>query len=514
MEQVKSVVVVGGGTAGWITAAKLAKELGANDPQGVQVTLLESSDIPTIGVGEGTWPTMRKTLASLGIDEQDFIKATDASFKQGTRFINWHHEQEKGSNYYYHLFSSVVDSASFNLSPYWLLGERETNYAQSVSAQDILCDRGLAPKLITNAPYEGVQNYAYHLDAGKFATFLKAHCVNTLGVRHLVGNVIDVQLDVDGNIGSLFTDQHGELKAGLYVDCTGFSCLLLGKTLGVQYKSIRDQLFVDSAIAIQMPYENAQDPIASATHSTAQEAGWIWDIGLQSRRGTGHVYCSEFMSADEAEKVLRDYLGPRSKELSAKHIQMNCGYREKFWHKNCVAIGLSAAFVEPLEASAIFLIEAAVNMLSELFPHHRSLMETSAEHYNRSFELRWQKTIDFIKLHYVLSQRKTPFWLSNKAPESIPESVKHMLEVWRHRPISKYDFDNIFEPFPQDSYQYVLYGMGFEPKLQNAAASYVDRAMAQKFIAQAEALRRQFGDNLPNNRELLEKVHKYGFQKC
>ncbi|WP_440053407.1 tryptophan halogenase family protein [Pseudoalteromonas sp. T1lg65] len=513
MKQTNNILIVGGGTAGWLSAAKLAKELGANQEDGVKVTLLESSDIPTIGVGEGTWPTMRKTLASLGIDESEFIVQTEASFKQATKFVNWRNEASDQDNVYYHLFSSASDSAEFNLAPYWLLGDRQNNYAESISAQGILCEQGLAPKLITNRQYEGIQNYAYHLDAGKFAALLKRHCVEKLGVTHLIGNVVQVNTNSNGEIDSVATDCHGVIKADLYVDCTGFKSLLLGEALGVKYHSISDKLFIDTAIAIQMPYENDQSPISSSTISTAQDAGWIWDIGLQSRRGTGHVFCSKYMSSDEAEHTLREYLGPLAKDLPAKYIPMDCGYREKFWHKNCVAIGLSAAFVEPLEASAIFLIEASANMLAELFPRNQALMELSADKYNESFSFRWKRTIDFIKLHYILSKRNGQFWLDNKNVDTIPQSLSDSLEQWRYRPVSKYDFENVFEPFPQDSYQYVLYGMGYEPELGFCKSKYANYDVAARLFAQTRDLKNKLAENLDTNRKLLEKVKTYGFQK-
>ena len=342
---------------------------------------------------------------------------------------------------------------------------------------------------------------------------LKRHCIDKLGVKHLIGNVVDVNLDEQGAIGTLVTDTQGLLHADLYVDCTGFKSLLLGDALGIRFNSIADTLLVDNAIAIQMPYEQAQSEIASATLSTAQEAGWIWDIGLQSRRGTGHVYSSKYISHDEAEHCLRQYLGPKAADLPAKHIKMNCGYREKFWHKNCVAIGLSAAFVEPLEASAIFLIEASANMVAELFPRNKQLMEASSQQFNDSFRFRWHKTIDFIKLHYVLSKRKSPFWLANQQVDTIPDSLSHVLQQWQHRPVSKYDFAHVFEPFPQDSYQYVLYGMGYQPDLSANQCSYSHTESAAQLFERVSQMRTQFDKHLISNRELIEKVKKYGFQK-
>jgi flavin-dependent dehydrogenase len=510
---VNQVIIVGGGTAGWLTAAKLAKHLNSSDPRSVQVTLVESPDIPTIGVGEGTWPTMRKTLAELGINENEFLTYCNASFKQGTKFVNWQSTPESGeSKHYYHLFSSVVDSAEFNLSPYWMLGDQAQPYAEYVSAQAAVCESALAPKLISNRCYEGIQNYAYHLDAGKFADLLRDFSCKTLGVKHLKANVINVNLDKDDLISSIDTDSQGRLEADFFVDCSGFRSLLLGQTYGIDFVSIKDCLLADHAVAIQVPHQQEQPVIQSTTISSAQSAGWIWDIGLANRRGTGYVYGSDFIDHDQAEQTLRDYIGPEADKLDARTIKMNCGYRSKFWHNNCVAIGLSAAFVEPLEASAIFLVEAAANMLCDQFPRHKSLMPMVEKKFNESFHFRWTKTINFIKMHYCLSQRNEPFWLENRREDSIPETLEEQLAHWKHHPVSRYDFSHVFDPFPQDSYQYVLHGMGFEQQLDYASSSYHDLLRVNQYQIQKKKFQEKLLAQLPSNHELLQKVAKYGFQ--
>ncbi|WP_448211855.1 tryptophan halogenase family protein [Colwellia sp. MEBiC06753] len=515
-DTVNHVVVVGGGTAGWLTAANLAKTLNAKDPSSIQVTVVESPDIPTIGVGEGTWPTMRKTLAKLGISESTFLVKCQASFKQATKFVNWKADPINGqNNHYYHLFTSIFDPSDFNLAPYWqlnLIGEGKT-YAETVSVQGQVCELGLAPKLITNKEFEGIQNYAYHLDAGLFADLLKAHCLETLGVNYISANVTRVNLDNDGFIASLDTDIGQHIEAGFFVDCSGFKSLLLGEALGVGFKSISDTLLTDHAVAIQVPYADEQAPIASSTISTAHDAGWTWDIGLANRRGTGFVYSSAHTDHDSAEQTLRDYIGPQAEGLMAKRIKMNVGYREKFWHKNCLAIGLSAAFVEPLEASAIFLIEAASNMLCDLFPRDRKSMAIVEEKVNRSFQFRWQKTIDFIKMHYFLSKRQAPFWQDNRELSTVPDSLLATLERWQHHAVSNYDFDNVYEPFPLESYQYVLYGMGFEQDLSHLRSSFTMQSLATSRSQQVQQIAQQVEKQLLSNRALLNKVYQHGFQK-
>lgn len=510
---IDQVVIVGGGTAGWLTAAKLAKKLNSTADNAVQVTLIESPDIPTIGVGEGTWPTMRKTLAELEIDESEFMRFCFASFKQATKFVNWKETPTTNKqNYYYHLFSGIVSAEEFNLSPYWSMSDKSQTYADFISPQAAICQQGLAPKSMTNRAYEGLVNYAYHLDAGKFADFLKELSCRKFGVKFISANVTKVNVNQQGDIQALETDSAGTIVGDFFVDCSGFKCLLLGQTFGIKFKSIKDTLFTDNAIAMQVPYLAEQQDINSATISTAQTAGWTWDIGLSNRRGTGYVYCSDFISHDEAEATLRAYVGPQAEQLSARRIKMNCGYREKFWHRNCVAIGLSAAFVEPLEASAIFLIEASANMLCEQFPRHRSLLPIVEKKFNESFTYRWEKTIDFIKLHYFLSNRSEDFWQANKVLSSVPERLQEQVKNWQYHPVSQYDFTHVYEPFLQDSYQYVLHGMGFGQQLAYNASSFSQQAMADNIRQKNEKITQQLLAQLPTNRALMTQLMDHNFQ--
>ena len=514
MSVVKRVLVVGGGTAGWLTAANLAKALSTKEEGSIRVTLIESPDVPIIGVGEGTWPTMRATLERLGVDEGKFMQACDATFKQGTRFVNWGDTpKDWKDNAYYHLFSSVFDPYDFNLAPYWKLGyaPEGINYAQAVGTQGELCDMGLAPKKITTPAYQGVQSYAYHLNAGNFSEFLRQHAVDNLGVEFISAHVEQVNLDEHGYITSVDTREAGVVEADFYVDCSGFKSMLLGEALGVGFNNINDTLLNDTAVVMQVPYQDENENVRPYTQSTAQEAGWLWDIGLRHRRGLGYVYCSGYTSQDRAEQVLREYAG--SEDLPARTIKMSVGYRDKYFHKNCVAIGLSAAFAEPLEASAIFLVEAAANMLCELFPVTRSEMSSVEKKFNDSFHFRWRKTIDFMKLHYMLSRRDdNPYWIDSRNQASASESLLEMMEHWRQHPPSRYDFDNVFEPFVLESYQYVLYGMGFDADYEAKRHCFnrVDEAR-KKFaqVQQAQDLVRK--QDLPIHRELLDKVYQYGF---
>ncbi|TMP43350.1 tryptophan 7-halogenase [Pseudoalteromonas citrea] len=513
---IKKILIVGGGTAGWLTAARLAKHFKDLAVSPIEVCLVESANIPTIGVGEGTWPTIRDTLKALEISETEFINSCEATFKQGAKFVNWKHEPTDGQDtYYHHLFTSLYDPWDFNLAPYWSKGVAgDVSYAEAVSMQSEVCEAGLAPKSISTAQYEGLQGYAYHLDAAKFAALLQEKAVNNFGVRHIIADIDHVSVGDEGAIEHVVTSEGLTLEADLFIDCSGFKSMLLGNALNVPFIDLSDTLFVNRAVALQVPYENEQAPVACETISTAQSEGWIWDIGLQSRRGMGFVYCDKYLTQEEAEKRLRKYAGQDTSKIVAKHLSFQVGYREKFWHKNCVAIGLSAAFVEPLEASAIFLVEAAVNMLCDKFPHSRSEFNFIEKQFNDSFSFRWNKTIEFIKMHYVLSNRNDgPFWQDNKREQSIPLGLQEKLNHWRTNPLSKYDFSHAFEPFVMDSYQYVLYGMGFKTDLSRYHFSDKHLKKAEDMFSAVTKYKPIVHQKLPTHRELLNKLKEYSFPK-
>ena len=303
---IRQVVIVGGGSAGWLTAGVIAAEHQAASGSGIQVTLLESPDVGPIGVGEGTWPTMRDSLRRIGVTETDFLRECDASFKQGSRFNQWVSGRE--DDYYFHPFVLPLGFTETNLVAGWLQRHADVPFADLVSFQPHLCVQGKAPKQIATPEYAAVANYAYHLDAGKFGLFLRKHCTTRLGVRHVPDHVVGINSHDNGDIASLQTKAHGAVAGDLFIDCTGMQSLLLGQHYGVAFRSKRHVLFNDTALALQIPYPAENTPIASQTISTAQSNGWIWDIGLPTRRGVGHVYSSSHTSDAAAELELRNYI--------------------------------------------------------------------------------------------------------------------------------------------------------------------------------------------------------------
>jgi glycine/D-amino acid oxidase-like deaminating enzyme len=307
---VQTVVIVGGGAAGWLSAGIIAasRQSKQNDALGARVVLLESPDVATLGVGEGTWPTMRDTLRKIGISESEFIRSCDVSFKQGSQFIGWRRGEGES---YYHPFSAPQAYGSVNLAEHWLnarsnavsptnsddlggLNQKrnifsELSFTDAVTAQGYICDKHLAPKTAQSPEYAFNLNYGYHLNAGKFTSLLQNHCLEKLSVEHRLGHVEDIISAENGDIEKLKL-AGGELVEGdLFIDCTGFSAKLIGEHFKVPYISQKEFLFNDTALAVQVDHASDDVPIASCTKSTAQAHGWIWDIPLSRRRGIGHV---------------------------------------------------------------------------------------------------------------------------------------------------------------------------------------------------------------------------------
>ena len=512
VKPIRHIVVVGGGTAGWLTAGTIAARHASRMGPDFTVTLVESPNVPIIGVGEGTWPTLRTTLANMGVTETEFFRECDAAFKQGAKFARWTTGERDDA--YYHPLMPPQGFTQLNLAPHWLSRSQGQSFCDAVCPQGALCDEGLAPKAITTPEYDGVVNYAYHLDAGKFSAFLQRHCTQKLGVRHVLADVEQVEQAEDGDLTAVITTQAGRIEGDLFVDCTGFHALLIGKTLGVPFRECRDVLFCDTALAVQLPHDRPDAPIASHTNSTAQNAGWIWDIGLPTRRGVGYVYSSSHTTDDAAEQELRRYIGPQHDALPIRKIPIRGGHRETFWQKNCVAVGLAAGFLEPLEASAIVLIELSAKLIAEQLPAVREVMDIVARRFNATTTYRWGRIIDFLKLHYVLTKRTdSAFWRDNLRRESVPDRLDDLMQLWSYQSPWFYDeFDRLEEIFPAASYQYVLYGMGYKTQI-DPLRDGASRKVADRLMSENAALTQRLRKQLPQNRDLISKIREHGLQQ-
>ena len=506
------IVIVGGGTAGWLTAAFLAKQLGADRPGGARITLVESPDIGAIGVGEGTFPTIRATLATLGVSEARFLRESSATFKQGVWFRDWERRSSEGNaSEYFHPFNVPVQPGGRDLSPYWLLNRQAGEappFAEAVTNQSKLVARGLGPKRLEDPDFQGPMNYAYHFDAARFADFLRG-VATELGVVHLTGKVESVQRDAEtGDIASVTAGELGVIEGDLFVDCSGFRALLIGETLGVPFKRCDEVLFNDRALAVQVPYETPDAPIAPYTLATAHEAGWTWDIGLQNRRGVGYVFSSRHSDEVRAEAVLRAYLGPRADPLPVRLLKFQTGYRQTQWVGNCVAVGLSAGFFEPLESTGIMLIEVAAMMIADAFPlKGRAAMEGAARNFSAVMAGRFERIVGFLKLHYCLSKRDEPYWRDNADPATWPQGLRDQLAQWAHRPVSRFDFVVDLETFLPASYQFILYGMNAATNFAPVEGRYAEGALAAQTFAKVAAASTEALKHLPMHRDLVEAYY-------
>lgn len=497
----KKIIIVGGGSAGWVTATYLARMLSADRPGGIELTVIDAPDIGAIGVGEGTFPSILKTLNRIGLDESLLFREAAATFKQGIRFVDW----ARGDDTYYHLFHPAYEPDGLDLTPYWLLGEagdEPSSCIYEIQARVVGAMRG--PKQLAHKDYSGSLAYAYHFDALAFAAILSRHGAG-MGVRHIADKVVAVHLDSAGAIERLTTEKNGDLRADLYIDCTGFRAQLIGEAMKVPFASCRDQLFVNRAVTLQQPHADPLAPLPSCTIATAAKAGWLWDIGLRHRRGIGYVYSSDHCSDDHAADTLRNYVGP-STTAEPRLISFEAGYRRTQWHKNCIAIGLSAGFIEPLEATGIGFAESAALILAAVFPWAGPL-EPAARQFNAKMPARFDNVIDFIKLHYCLSQRRdSDFWIDNTRPETISSRLKERLESWRYRMPDFIDIDYGHDTFTEGNWRQVLYGMGFRSDLSARRDAYRYHQDARKAFSEVRLQASAATRVLPTHRDLVEAI--------
>ena len=381
---VVNVVIVGGGSAGWMTAAYLSKALEKN----VHITLVESSNITKVGVGEATFSSIRSFFDFLGLREYEWMPKCNATYKMAIKFVNWNSDRK----HFYHTFERFDFIDGFSISEWWLkLKSCSEPFDYSCLIAPVLCDSKRSPryfdgkvfddktehlfsddhfaekKLIRLTDAEGQYPYAYHFDANLIARFLKDYSMHR-GVKQIVDDVVDVKLIEDGSIDCIYTKRHGSISGDLFIDCTGFRGLLINKALGEAFISFSESLLCDSAIAMQIPSDIKKDGINPYTTATALSSGWVWDIPLYGRSGTGYVYSSAFKSEEKAEQEFREHLGEASNNCKASHIKMRIGRNRNSWVKNCVAIGLSSGFVEPLESTGIFFIQHGIEELVNHFP--------------------------------------------------------------------------------------------------------------------------------------------------
>lgn len=446
---------MGGGTSGWMTACLLSKRL-----NNVEITLIESSDIPTVGVGEATIIQMNYFLREMGLNERDWMPACNATYKEGIYFQDFY---QKGAHYWH-----PFQVANLEVTDYWIHKYYRENL--SVDSYFDYCysntvrNQNNRINLENKVNLDMVQNidYTYHLDAGLFAQHLKSFIALPGGVNHIVDEVTEVNLDEDGSVSGVETGANGTLTADLYVDCSGFRSLLLGDKLNQPYLDYQNRIPNDRAIAVRVPYQDRDREMHPFTSATALDAGWVWNIPLWHRIGTGYVYSSAYKSEQEAEQELRLHLGEdRVADLPFHHIRMKIGKYQDSWTKNVVAIGLAAGFIEPLESTGIELAQLGADMLSLYLKNHCSNRSVSQQLYNIKMQSVYDEIADYIQLHYVLTDREdTDYWRDQKySGTGMRQDVLARLS----RRESSYSIDEAGDLFSNTAWNSILIGMRMLP---------------------------------------------------
>lgn len=458
---VKSIIVVGGGSAGWITATYLDNVLNGGLKAGLEICVVESPKIGRIGVGEATVPSLRHTLPAMGVREQDFMRAADATFKSAIKFDNWLYEKHS----YYHPFDRRRQGHLEWTGRDWSQSDRSLSFAHTVSPLAVMCDERLSPRAYNSTEFGSPVGYAYHMDAQKFADYLADVSVKR-GVKRIFGEVASVDVDAEGSIRKITLSDGIDLTADFYVDCTGFRSLLLGQALKVEFEDFGNILLADSAVTMQVPYDvHYSGGINPYTSATAVSNGWIWDIPQASRRGIGYVYSSAYQDDEDAEREFRAFEGAHSADLPVKKISFRPGMRREAWSGNCAAIGLAGGFIEPLESTGIYLIETTVRMLADYFPFNGDMSKNRAR-FNDLISRRYREILDFVNLHYALTRRTdTEFWRDVQKPEHITSNLAGWLELWRNKAPSPSDIDDQQHCFTFPNWEFVLYGMDYKQTL-------------------------------------------------
>jgi hypothetical protein len=444
VDQPKKIVIVGGGTAGWMAANLLACQW-----THTEICLIESNDIGIIGVGEGSTPHLKLFFDAIKVPDAQWMPRCNATYKNGITFNNW--STVKGFESYFHPFAAQIDDI-FTVPLFFKnIQARMQGYNVNAHPNNYFLESHLTKNNLGPLPNEcfpfGIA-YGYHFDSALLGQFLSENAQQK-GVTRLVGNVVDVGIKSDGEISHLILDDSRQLAADFFVDCSGFNALLIQKALKVNYISFKDNLVNNAAVV--MP-SKIPDIIPVETKSTALSNGWVWQIPLQNRFGNGYVYSDDYIDSDKAETELRQHLGLLDSASEARHLTMKVGRVEKHWHKNCLAVGLSQGFIEPLEATAIAL---TYNTIAQFIQHFEqgNGTEQYMSSFNQDINTRFDGIRDYVVCHYKANQRSdSDYWLDNANNKNISENLSKIIYLWRHS-----------KDFSGDMFKHKLMG-SYQPK--------------------------------------------------
>jgi tryptophan halogenase len=492
---IRRIVIVGGGSAGWMTAAALAAVVGRRVQE---IVLVESAEIGTIGVGEATLPTLRAFNATLGLDEIEFIRNTQATFKLGIEFRGWNPERT-----FFHGFSDFGPDLG-GVSPHqlWLTmraaGDDQSYADHSISTVAARLGR-FAPPRPNRASVLGSYSYAFQFDAAAYAAYLRAFAERR-GVRRIEGRIVDVRLRPDdGFVESLQLQDERSVSGDLFIDCSGFAALLIERALHAGFEDWSKWLPCDRALAVACAPAGEPTPFTS---SIAHREGWQWRIPLQHRTGNGHVFCSGYIDEDEAAQTLLANLDGEALG-SPRLIKFTAGRRREMWKRNCVALGLASGFLEPLESTSIHLVESGIGRLIELFPD-RGFEPVLAQEYNRLMSRSYESIRDFIILHYWASRREGELWqYCRNMP--LPDPLRHQIELFTARgAVALYDAGAFAEP----SWVSIYFGLGVFPAGRDPMVSLLDEAALRRELDRRARLVSGAARSLPPHGTFVDKYCK------
>lgn len=509
-EALGHITIVGGGTAGWMSALNMVTKLNAHREPGtppVRVTLIESPNAPTVGVGEATVPDMRQWLGRMGINEHVFMLRTNATFKLGVRFVDWNRHPDGSPIAYVHPFEGVGyrlfdHSAAYHYLKY--AADDGAGFDRYYTPTVAAIDARHGPRPLGAAPYDDTVNFAYHLDAGRVAEFLKEIAL-ARGAEHIRDDMDDVELDERGFVAALHLRERGRFPVELVIDCTGFRGLIINKALGVPFEDYGHHLLNDRALAVQIPHLDVRK-LDSHTRSTALGAGWVWRVPLFNRIGTGYVFSSAHRSDDEAAAEFLGHLGPIAKDAEPRALSMRVGKSARVWEKNCVAIGLSSGFIEPLESTAIYAIGMGLKWLDTYLPD-RSFPPALAARYNAMMDELFAEIRDFIVLHYVTSNRDdTDYWRAAR-DVAVPDSLQEWIDVLGSAIPDTDDFDRGLL-FNFVSFIVVLFSKGHYRGRRYAAFDEINRADWDRYLAYLEERRAKVLAETADHYTLINEIRE------
>lgn len=494
--KIKNLVIVGGGTAGWMTAAAFSKILGT---QNYNITLVESEQIGTVGVGEATIPMISLFNRVLELDEDEFIRETNATFKLGIEFVDW---KKKGHGYFHPFGLFGVDMEGIAFTHYWRRWQ-QLGGALDYTKFNVEIEAARQGKFMRTGHETGPAlmpkvNYAFQFDASLFAKFLRGYS-EKLGVNRIEGKIVDVQQSNEsGNIDRVITDDGRTINGDFFIDCSGFRGLLIEQVYKAGYKDWSHWLPVNGAFAV--PTESA-GPLLPYTRATAKTAGWQWRIPLQSRTGNGYVFSDQYITDEQArDELLQGLDAPTQAE--PKKLKFVTGVRNKTWVKNCVAIGLSSGFLEPLESTSIHLIQFTISKLLAMFPRNE-FSESIIERFNNEMQFEYEGIKDFLIAHYKITEREdTPFWKYVKNME-IPDSLKTRLEIFKSR--GEVIATHV-ELFKDTSWYAVLVGQGLIPENHHSVADAISEDDLRVRLTKVRSGVQRRVDMMPKHADYLREA--------